>query len=88
MKLQLIENLKALASNSKTCPYVSMRVDIPGRVILNLGRFIDQNEMDDLLAEFGNHAGLSYRISINAENDLTIEIFMKREKKATKQLAE
>lgn len=77
MKQQLIDNLKELARNSKECPYLSMRVDIPGKVILNMGRYINQSEMDDLLAEFGNHAGLSYRISINAENNLTIEIFIK-----------
>ncbi len=77
MKQQLIANLKALASNRKECPYLSMQVDIPGKVILNMGRYINQDEMQDLLEEFGNHAGLSYRISINANNDLTIEIFVK-----------
>ena len=77
MKKQLIANLKALASNRKECPYLSMQVDIPGKVILNMGRYINQDEMQDLLEEFGNHAGLSYRISINAKNDLTIEIFVK-----------
>lgn len=80
MKQQLIANLKALASNRKECPYLSMQVDIPGKVILNMGRYINQDEMQDLLEEFGNHAGLSYRISINANNDLTIEIFVKSEK--------
>lgn len=78
MKQQLIDNLKALASNRKVCPYLSMKVDIPGKVILNMGRYIDQEEMQDLLEEFGNHAGLSYRISINGENNLTIEIFIKQ----------
>lgn len=77
MKQQLIDNLNALGKNSKECPYLSMRVDIPGKVILNMGRNINQNEMDDLLDEFGNHAGLSYRISIDAANELTIEIFVK-----------
>jgi hypothetical protein len=76
MKQQLIYNLKALASNSKECPYLSMQVDIPGKVILKMGRYIEQNEMESLLEEFGNHAGLSYRISINAYNILTIEIFI------------
>lgn len=77
MKQQLIANLKALASNRKECTYLSIQVDIPGKVILNMGRYIDQDEMQDLLEEFGNHAGLHYRISINANNDLTIEIFVK-----------
>jgi hypothetical protein len=81
MKEQLIENLKTLARHSKECPYLSMQVDIPGKVILKMGRYITQDEMDDLLAEFGNHAGLSYRISINAENQLTIEIFVGGKKK-------
>lgn len=78
MKKQLIENLKALATNRKGSPFLSMRVDIPGKVVLNLGRFVDQSELEDLLAEFGNHAGLSYRISIDAKNDLTVEIFVVR----------
>jgi len=77
MKQQLIDNLKELTSNSRKCHYLSMRTDIPGRVILEMARHITQDEMDDLLAVFGNHAGLSYRISINAENVLTIEIFIK-----------
>lgn len=77
MKQQLIANLKSLASNRKECPYLSMQVDIPGKVILNMGRYINQDELQDLLEEFGNHAGMSYRISINANNDLTIEIFVK-----------
>ncbi len=77
MKKQLIDNLKALATtNRMECLFLSMRVDIPGKVILNMGRYIDQDEMQDLLEEFGNHAGLSYRISINADSNLTIEIFV------------
>ncbi len=83
MKQQLVENLKALASNRKECPYLSMRVDIPGTVILNMGRYINQDEMQDLLEEFGNHAGLSYRISVDASNSLTIEIFVKSGKAVT-----
>lgn len=77
MKRQLIDNLNVLEQHSKVCPWLSMQVDIPGKVILNMGRYINQDEMNDLLAEFGNHAGLSYRISINAENNLTVEIFIK-----------
>lgn len=76
MKEQLIANLKALANNRKESPYLSMRVDIPGLVILNMGRYINQDEMQDLLEEFGNHAGLSYRISVNIDNQLTIGIYI------------
>ena len=83
MKHQLIDNLKALSSNRKECPYLSMRVDIPGKVILNMGTYINQDELNDLLEEFGNHAGLSYRISVDASNSLTIEIFVKSGKVVT-----
>lgn len=83
MKKQLVENLKALARNRKKCPYLSMRVDIPGKVILNMGRYINQDEMQDLLDEFGNHAGLSYRISVDASSCLTIEIFVNSGKVVT-----
>lgn len=83
MKQQLIDNLKALSSNRKECPYMSMRVDIPGKVILNMGRYINQDELNDLLEEFGNHAGLSYRITVDASNSLTIEIFVKSGKVVT-----
>lgn len=76
MKQQLIDNLKLLAKTTKQCPYLSMRVDIPGKIILKMGKYISQDEMESLLAEFGNHAGLSYRISVDASNSLTIEIFI------------
>jgi len=86
MKQQLIENIKALASNRKECLYLSMRVDIPGKVILNMGKYINQDEMQDLLEEFGNHAGLSYRISIDTTSQfpsIAIEIFVKCNKAVT-----
>lgn len=73
MKQQLIDNLEAMVQ----CLWLSMHVDVPGKVILNMGRYINQDEMSDLLAEFATHPGLSYRIALNADNDLTIEIFIK-----------
>lgn len=77
MKQQLIENLEFLQKHTKEILFLSIQTDIPGKVILNMGRFINQSELTDLLDEFGNHAGLSYRISINKDNNLTIEIFIK-----------
>jgi hypothetical protein len=80
MKKQLIDNLELLGSNKKICPYLSMQIDIPDKIILNLGKYINQNQMQDLLEEFGNHSGLSYKISINADNNLTIEIQIQKNK--------
>lgn len=77
MKKQLIDNLKALQTNLKICPYLSMNTNIPGKVILKIGKYIHQEALVDLLEEFGNHAGVSYIISIDTDNIIIIEICIK-----------
>jgi len=78
MKEALIRELKLLTSIRREAPYLSMRVDIPCKVILSMGKYIDQSEMQDLINTIGSHEGFSYRISANVYNDLFIEIFVKR----------
>ena len=77
MKNQLIENLEFANKHRKEDLYLSMQKNIPGKIKLLMGVYIDKSQMDDLLDEFGNHAGIDYGITINDEKNIVIEIFVK-----------
>jgi len=74
-KDQLIENIKLVFAYSKHFELAWIDSQVTNKVIIYMEKnTILQDEMDDLIETFGNHAGMTYKIQADVLSYLNIEI--------------
>ena len=74
-KNQLIENIKQVFAYSKNFELAWIDSQVPNKVTIYMEKnTILQDEIDDLIETFGNHAGMTYKIQADILSYLNIEI--------------